>query len=128
MIFEAWELIPGDQVQAYDYRNMRPVFATILEKNLGPQLKRVQLEITKFKTIEWTHETVGLTSTGEKTLKDGVRQFLGYCNHNPKNLVPRDIQSTIEYNALIDTVELVWETPDYLWVEGILCGTSKETN
>jgi len=124
------DLVVGDQVQAYDYRNQKVCMATITGINPVESARHMLLPIERFKMIPITKETVGLTSVGEKTLEE-TRQYIGYCHTNPGKLLERNFSTALEQHQLqqfegivADAVELQWESPDYIWFEGILVGTS----
>jgi hypothetical protein len=38
-------------------------------------------------------------------------------------MVVRDLGFPVEYQEMIEAVELQWEWPEYIWFEGILVGT-----
>lgn len=127
------DLVPGDQVQGYDYRNRRIGMATLTAINRVEAAKEVLLPIEHYKMIHFTRETVGLTPAGsEKTLVE-TRQYIGYCHENPGKLLTRNFSPAIDQAKLTEfvdglatteAVELQWEWPEYIWFEGILVGTA----
>jgi len=120
--FQAFELEPGDLIQAYDYNARRPVMAAISTNTPVEPVKKILAPVLQFKIIPFSLVTKALTPQGEKSLADGARQFIGYCNSNPTKLLIRTIDALIEYDEMVDAVQLMWEWPQYIWVEGILVG------
>ena len=117
------ELVPGDQVQGIDYRNKRLAMATI--SAIGPitLAQRVLVPITQHKMVPVTKETVGLEGTGRGELPViHIRSAIGFCQDR-LNMVVRDLGFPVEYQEMIEAVELQWEWPEYIWFEGILVGT-----
>lgn len=119
------ELTPGDVVSGYDWQHRRVVMVTILEVNAVPPMLKVTIPISHFKTLNLVHDTVVLTSSGERAVKRGGHTYTGYCQENPKLLVSRLIENVLETRDEIETVELVWDHPEYIWTDGILVGTNK---
>jgi hypothetical protein len=123
------DLAPGDQLQGYDYRNRKVGMATIVAVNSVESIQHVLLPIERYKMIPFTKQTIGLTTTGEKSLIE-TRQYIGYCPENPNKLIERNFNPAVDQQKLTEfkgitqnAVELQWECPDYIWFEGILVGT-----
>ena len=121
--FVVADLQPGDQVQGYDYRNHRLAMGTIHAINPVDPVQKVLVPISRFKIIPIAKETIGLTSSGVEKTIISTKQFLGFCHAKMKLLV-RELECPMEFEDMIEAVELQWEWPDYIWFEGILVGTT----
>lgn len=117
------ELQSGDIVSGYDNYGRRVVNARIVSLEKLANQPRVSVPISRFQTLTLVADTVALTPTGEKALRQGIRQFMGYCYKSPKNLLIRDVDTIIESKEEIKVVKLAWEGADYIWTDGILIGT-----
>jgi hypothetical protein len=119
----AAELEPGDSVGGYDTYNRRVVSARIISIEKLPDAPKILVPISHFKTLTLVADTVVLTPYGERIFPQAKRQLMGYCYHNPKKLLTREVQTIIESKETVETVKLVWEGPEYIWTDGILVGT-----
>ena len=116
------ELVPGDQVQGFDYRGRRLAMATITSVIVVPPAQRVLVPITKHKMVPVTKETIGLAETGLELPIMVCRKVLGFCQDRLQVIV-RELGFPIVTEEIVEAVELQWEWPDYIWFEGILVGT-----
>ena len=116
------DLAPGDRVQGFDYRSKRLAMATITSVTPVAITQKVLLPITKYKMIPVTKETVGLTSYGIEQPIVNSRFAIGFCQQR-LNLIVRELGFPVEFDEMIEAVELQWEWPDYIWFEGILVGS-----
>ena len=114
-------------MQAYDYDTRRPVMGRIATVTPVEQVQKVLAPVFRYRVVPFGKTTVALTPQGERSLEQGARQLIGYCNQNPTKLLIRTVDTLIEYDEMIDAVELTWEWPKYIWAEGILVGTACET-
>jgi hypothetical protein len=116
------ELAPGDRVQGFDYRNKRLAMGTILAVTPVAPAQRVLVPITRYKMVPVTRETVGLAANGLEQPVMNTRNALGFCQDKMK-VVDRELGCAVEFDELVEAVELQWEWPEYIWFEGILVGT-----
>lgn len=117
------DLIPGDCINGYDPYRRRVTSACITSIEPMPVSKKILATMLRFQTQLLIPETIIYTPHGERSLADARHELYGYCYENPKNLIIRQVDSLIETGEQVDTIKLTWESPDYIWLNGILVGT-----
>lgn len=117
------ELVPGDKVQGFDYHGKRLALATITDVRPVPPAQRVVVPINRYKMVPITKETVGLSGDGREQPVMHTRSAMGFCQDQLKVIV-RELGPPIEFDELIEAVELQWLWPEYIWFEGILVGSA----
>ncbi len=116
------ELVTGDRVVAYDYRNkMLKEIPVTVEKIEQARKCIVLMERQNARCFTW--ETVGLTPLGEKKIIERPDVFMGFCRFNSKVVTMRKVLDIIEKDELVDLYRLTWESPDYIWSGGALVGS-----
>ncbi len=119
------ELVPGDLITGYDLRNKMLKSVSILEITPLEVAKKLLLLQVYNKPVCFVDETVCYTPHGEKSLAERPINFIGFCRHNPKVLTLRTRLNVLDFPGVtIPAFLLKWDSPDYIWSEGILVGSA----
>jgi hypothetical protein len=118
------ELVPGDVITGYDLKTKMLRSVPLVEVTPVEQLtKRLLMLDRHHKAVCFVDETIGLTTSGPKSLAERPVNFIGFCRHNPKVLTLRKVVNVVAYTDIVPAFLLKWDNPAYIWAEGILVGS-----
>lgn len=122
------DLVVGDRITGYDLQRKMLVTATLTAVTpLEPVAKRIVNCHQQPHPICFAEETVVLTPQGNKTLGSRPRSFMGFCRHNSKVVTLRQVLTVVEFgDTTVPAFLLQWESPAYIWSEGVLVGSAAE--
>lgn len=117
------DLVVGDRITGYDLEHKMLVTAMLTAITpTEPLAKRLVMLNQVAHPACFAEDTMGLTIHGIKPLSSRPKSFMGFCRLNPKVLTLRHVMNVIESDATVPGYLLEWESPAYIWSEGVLVG------
>ncbi len=121
----AGTLVPGENVVGYRYEDRRGTAITLTEVRPLGRKEALNILLLGVAYVILGVDTVIVTRTGEKRIEDVPDHMIGTCILNPNQLLTRQVSIALPVPDT-EMVELVWDGPEYLLVEGLLAGSYQQ--